>query len=58
MASGKIEVLYKFYPRRGGWQIYDVEIEGVSFIKSYRAQFNEILKNGSAEKLLEQLRKN
>ncbi len=52
-----IEVIYKFYPAAGGWQIYDVEIEGVSFIKSYRAQFTEMLKNSDIENMLETLRK-
>lgn len=51
-----IKVIYKFYPSVEGWQVYDVEIEGVSFIKSYRAQFTEMLKNNDIEALLEKLR--
>lgn len=53
----KIEVIYKFYPANGSWKVYDVEIDGVSFIKSYRAQFNEILSNGTVEDLFAELRK-
>ncbi|MDY6823376.1 MAG: ABC transporter substrate-binding protein [Thermodesulfobacteriota bacterium] len=53
----KIEVVYKFYPANGNWKVYDVEIDGVSFIKSYRAQFNEILRNGTVADLFAELRK-
>ncbi|MDY6906046.1 MAG: ABC transporter substrate-binding protein [Thermodesulfobacteriota bacterium] len=53
----KIEVVYKFYPVNGGWKVYDVEIDGVSFIKSYRAQFDEILRNGTVDDLFAELRK-
>ena len=41
----KISVLYKFYQSDIGWKIYDVEIEGVSLIQTYRAQFTECLPN-------------
>ena len=40
-----------------GWKIYDVEIEGVSVLLTYRSQFNDILKNGTIEDLLSRLEK-
>lgn len=52
-----IEVLYKFYSANDQWQVYDVEIDGVSFIKSYRSQFNEVLKNGTVADLFDELSK-
>jgi phospholipid transport system substrate-binding protein len=48
----KISMHYKLYPSESEWKIYDVEIQGVSIIRSYRSQFSEILKNGTAEDLL------
>ena len=48
----KISMLYKLYQPEGGWKIYDVEIQGVSIIRSYRSQFSEILKNGTIDDLL------
>ncbi|MFO7838921.1 MAG: ABC transporter substrate-binding protein [Desulfosalsimonadaceae bacterium] len=51
------KVLYKFYPAQAGWKVYDVEVNGVSLIRSYRSQFNEILRNGSVRNLFEELRK-
>lgn len=54
--DGKMEILYKFYPAKGGkWLIYDVEISGVSIIQTYRAQFDELLKTGTPEELVEKL---
>jgi phospholipid transport system substrate-binding protein len=50
-------VVYKFYSSSNAWKIYDVEINGVSLIQSYKSQFTEILKNGTVENLLEELRK-
>ncbi len=52
-----IEIIYKFYSTQDQWQVYDVEIDGVSFIKSYRAQFDEVLKNGTVADLFAELSK-
>ena len=52
-----IELLYKFYDSGKGWMAYDIEINGVSLIKSYQSQFSEVLKSGTVEDLLASLRK-
>jgi len=52
-----VTVLYKFYPKGEEWKVYDVVINGVSLIKSYRSQFNEILQSGSVKDLFEALEK-
>lgn len=52
-----IDIVYKFYKNQNNWQVYDFQIEGVSFIKSYRSQFNEILRDGTVEDLFRQLEK-
>jgi phospholipid transport system substrate-binding protein len=52
-----LEMLYKFYSSSEGWKAYDVEVNGVSLIKSYQAQFSEILKSGNAKDLLASLKK-
>ena len=51
----KISMLYKLYPSSNSWKIYDIEIEGVSIIRSYRSQFNEILQKGTVEDLLQKM---
>lgn len=53
-----ISMLYKMYQSREGWKIYDVEIQGVSIISTYRSQFKEILSNGTIDDLLLKLEKN
>jgi phospholipid transport system substrate-binding protein len=52
-----LKMIYKFYSSDEGWKSYDVEVNGVSLIKSYQVQFSEILKSGNAEDLLARLRK-
>ena len=54
-----VELLYKFYrsKQKQAWMAYDIEINGVSLVKSYRAQFDEILSNGSVQDLFKELKK-
>jgi phospholipid transport system substrate-binding protein len=51
----KISMLYKLYSSNNRWKIYDVEIEGVSIIRSYRSQFKEILQKGTFDDLLQKM---
>jgi len=39
------------------WKIYDVEIQGVSILLTYRSQFDDILRKGTVEDLLSRLEK-
>jgi phospholipid transport system substrate-binding protein len=48
----KISMLYKFYQSKDGWKIYDIEVEGVSLIVTYRSQFDNVLRKGSIDELL------
>ena len=38
------------------WRVYDVDIEGVSLITTFRSQFSGVLKNSTFEELLEKLK--
>jgi phospholipid transport system substrate-binding protein len=63
--DGETTILYKLHQlgergrsqAPGCWRIYDVEIEGVSILRTYRSQFDDILRRGSVEDLLAQLEK-
>ncbi len=64
VSSGdKIELIYKFYrPRKqlvnkNLWLVYDVIIQGVSVIKTDKAQFRAVLKESTINQLMERLRK-
>ena len=48
----KISMRYKLYKSKLNWKIYDVEIQGVSIIRSYRAQFAATLENATIYDLL------
>jgi len=52
----KTAMLYRMYRSNSGWKVYDVEVEGISIVKSYRSQFSQVLKDGSPETLLKKLR--
>lgn len=52
----KIAMMYKLYKSSNGWKIYDIEIEGVSLISTYRSQFYDILSKGTFDDLLLKLK--
>jgi phospholipid transport system substrate-binding protein len=53
----KISMLYKLYNSKHSYKIYDIEIEGVSIISTYRSQFHQVLSNGTIDDLLIKLEK-
>ena len=46
---------YKFYKSKKGWRIYDIELQGVSIIATYRTQFNQVLTEGGFDELITKL---
>lgn len=52
-----IPVNYKMKQFDTHWEVIDVSIEGVSLVKNYRTQFNEILTNHSYSELITRLNK-
>ncbi len=51
----KRDVDYKIRYSGENWAIYDVEIAGVSILKNYGEQFNQLLSQGTIEDLLKTL---
>lgn len=56
LKDSKMEMLYKFYKSRKGWLIYDLEIEGVSTVQTYRSQFDGVLRDGTIDDLIAKLK--
>ena len=56
-ASVEIPINYRLRLKKGEWQVYDVVIEGISMVKNYRSQFQQILSKKTPEELIEMLRK-
>ena len=50
-------VTYRLHRRDGRWRVYDVLIDGVSFVSTYRGQFNRVIAASSYASLVETLRK-
>lgn len=46
---------YKFALRNDRWAIYDMEVEGISLLASYRSQFDDFLKTKSPAELIKSL---
>ncbi len=51
----KVSILYKLRKVEKCWKIYDVEIQGISILLTYRSQFDEILSRGTVKDLLSRL---
>jgi phospholipid transport system substrate-binding protein len=51
-----IHVRYGLKKKGNKWLVYDVSIEGVSLVNSYRTQFNRIILQSSYENLVKRLR--
>ncbi|CAI4030718.1 putative ABC transporter, auxiliary component, ATP-dependent toluene efflux transporter [Nitrospira tepida] len=57
LGQAEVPLDYRLINRAGDWRVYDVVIDGISLVSNYRGQFSKILKNGSYQDLVEQLRK-
>ncbi|MGD2094550.1 MAG: ABC transporter substrate-binding protein, partial [Phycisphaerales bacterium] len=53
----KVAILYKLREVEKRWKIYDVEIQGISILLTYRSQFDEILRKDTVEEFLSRLEK-
>ena len=50
-----IPLSYSLVSKNGKWKIYDLSVEGVSLLQSFRSQFSEALQNSSMQDLIKQL---
>jgi len=53
----EIPVDYSMWLNNGVWRVYDIKVEGVSLVKNYRTQFQDILLKKSPAQLIEQIEK-
>ena len=47
---------YRMHHPRDRWQVYDLNIDGISLVANYRAQFNKIVRTSSYEALVTALK--
>lgn len=53
--SQPIHVTYRLVRAGSGWRLFDMSVEGVSMLESFRSQFADILASGNIEQLLQRL---
>lgn len=53
--SVALPVVYRLHNKAGDWKVFDVSVDGVSLVKTYKSSFNPIIKEGGIEKLIETL---
>jgi len=52
----EVAVNYWMLNKSGRWFVYDISVEGISLVKNYRTQFNEIMARSSYQYLLKKLK--
>jgi phospholipid transport system substrate-binding protein len=55
-SNQNVQIDYRLRLENGQWKVYDVVVEGISFVDNYRGQFASILANESFDGLLKKLR--
>jgi phospholipid transport system substrate-binding protein len=48
---------YRLHLDGGRWRVFDISVDGVSFVSTYRSEFNRIIQASSYSSLLDRLRK-
>jgi phospholipid transport system substrate-binding protein len=51
-----IPLTYALVVQQGEWKVYDLTIEGVSLLQSFRNQFSSVLQASSMHELIEQMK--
>ena len=54
-ATDSIPITYRLHNKNGPWKVYDVSVDGVSLVKTYRAFFGSMIKDGGLEGLIASL---
>lgn len=55
-SGNNIPLSYSLVSQNGQWKIYDLSVEGVSLLQSFRSQFGQVLKNSTIQDLIKQMR--
>jgi len=55
--NAEVALDYRLHLRDGRWRVYDVVVEGVSFVSNYRSEFDRIIQASSYASLVDRLRR-
>jgi len=54
-AYGEVDILYKLYRRNELWRVRDVAVIGVSLVRNYRTQLNQLMRRKDFADVMERL---
>jgi phospholipid transport system substrate-binding protein len=52
----RYKLLYKVYRSGDSWKVYDIGIEGISLVRTYGAQYDQVLQKSPVAELLRKMR--
>lgn len=50
-----IPLTYSLVSKGGQWKVYDISVEGVSLLQSFRSQFAQVLQNSDIQEVIKQM---
>ncbi|MGC1181990.1 MlaC/ttg2D family ABC transporter substrate-binding protein [Legionella sp.] len=50
-----ITLTYSLVDKNGQWKIYDISVEGVSLLQSFRSQFAQVLQNSTIDEVIKKM---
>ncbi|MGR8921513.1 MAG: MlaC/ttg2D family ABC transporter substrate-binding protein [Gammaproteobacteria bacterium] len=53
--STPIPIVYRLHSKTGDWKVFDVSVDGVSLVKTYRASFGSMIRDGGLDGLIASL---
>ena len=53
--GGSIPITYRLHNKTGAWKVFDVSVDGVSLVKTYRASFGSMIRDGGLDGLIASL---
>lgn len=53
--SESIPIIYRVHNKSGAWKVFDVSVDGVSLVKTYRASFGSMIRDGGLDGLISSL---
>ncbi len=51
-----VPIDYQMHKTEQGWKIYDISVEGISLVLTYRSEFDQVVKQGGIDALVKRLR--
>lgn len=54
-SGSSIPIIYRLHNRSGDWKVFDVSVDGVSLVKTYRASFGSMMRDGGLDGLIASL---